>query len=84
MAAAPGGVVCICSRAFSATGPRQSKLGRTPISIPPGVELLIGEPKVKRDPTTYLKIPRRTVSVEGPLGNGRHLFFLGGRRQPLF
>ena len=56
------------TRSFSATTSRPSKLGRTPISIPPGVELLIGEPKVKRDATTYLKIPRRTVTVTGPLG----------------
>jgi large subunit ribosomal protein L6 len=57
-----------CTRAFSATAAQNSKLGRTPISIPPGVELLIGEPVVKKDPTTYLKIPRRTISVQGPLG----------------
>lgn len=24
---------------------------------------------MKKDPTTYLKIPRRTVAVQGPLGN---------------
>ncbi|CAK7211928.1 54S ribosomal protein L6 mitochondrial [Sporothrix bragantina] len=58
-----------CARAFSASAPQQSKLGRTPISIPPGVELTIGEPLVKRDPTTYLKIPRRTIGVQGPLGS---------------
>ncbi|KAH6647859.1 ribosomal protein L6, alpha-beta domain-containing protein [Truncatella angustata] len=55
-------------RQFSQTGPRASKLGRTPISIPPGVELVVGEPRVKRDPTTYLRIPKRTVTVTGPLG----------------
>ncbi|OTA62243.1 ribosomal protein L6 [Hypoxylon sp. EC38] len=55
-------------RQFSNTSNRPSKLGRTPISIPPGVELTIGEPKVKKDPTTYLKIPKRTVTVAGPLG----------------
>ncbi|OAA62831.1 60S ribosomal protein [Niveomyces insectorum RCEF 264] len=55
-------------RTFSASAPQQSKLGRTPISVPPGVELVIGEPMVKKDPTTYLKIPRRKVTVEGPLG----------------
>ncbi|CAK7214282.1 54S ribosomal protein L6 mitochondrial [Sporothrix curviconia] len=58
-----------CTREFSASAPQQSKLGRTPISIPPGVELTIGEPIVKKDPTTYLKIPRRTVGVQGPLGS---------------
>ncbi|KAK0629053.1 ribosomal protein L6, alpha-beta domain-containing protein [Bombardia bombarda] len=56
------------SRPFSASTTRPSKLGRTPISIPPGVELAIGEPKVKRDMTTYLKIAKRTVTVSGPLG----------------
>ncbi|KAI1503486.1 ribosomal protein L6 [Biscogniauxia marginata] len=55
-------------RQFSNTSSRPSKLGRTPISIPPGVDLLIGEPKVKKDPTTYLRIPKRTVTVTGPLG----------------
>ncbi|KAI0120863.1 ribosomal protein L6 [Hypoxylon sp. NC0597] len=55
-------------RQFSNTSNRPSKLGRTPISIPPGVELTIGEPRVKRDPTTYLRIPKRTVTVAGPLG----------------
>ncbi|CAJ2505551.1 Uu.00g129450.m01.CDS01 [Anthostomella pinea] len=55
-------------RQFSDTSSRPSKLGRTPISIPPGVELLIGEPRVKKDPTTYLRIPKRTVTVSGPLG----------------
>ncbi|RYO92038.1 hypothetical protein DL766_003684 [Monosporascus sp. MC13-8B] len=55
-------------RQFSNTANRPSKLGRTPISIPPGVEILIGEPRVKKDPTTYLRIPKRTVTVQGPLG----------------
>ncbi|KAI0120624.1 54S ribosomal protein L6 [Xylariales sp. AK1849] len=55
-------------RPFSQTTYRPSKLGRTPISIPPGVELAIGEPRVKRDMTSYLRIPKRTVTVSGPLG----------------
>ncbi|EEY22070.1 mitochondrial 54S ribosomal protein YmL16 [Verticillium alfalfae VaMs.102] len=55
-------------RQFSASTNRSSKLGRTPLSIPPGVEIVIGEPRVKRDATSYLKIPKRTVSVSGPLG----------------
>ncbi|KAI0851136.1 ribosomal protein L6 [Daldinia vernicosa] len=55
-------------RQFSNTSNRPSKLGRTPISIPPGVELTIGEPRVKKDPTTYLRIPKRTVTIAGPLG----------------
>ena len=52
---------------FSTTPKNASKLGRTPISIPPGVELTLGEPFVRPDPTTYLRIPRRTLTVTGPL-----------------
>ncbi|PSR97421.1 mitochondrial 54S ribosomal protein YmL16 [Coniella lustricola] len=55
-------------RQFSATSTQQSKLGRTPISIPPGVEVTIGEPYVVQDYTTYKQTPKRTVSVAGPLG----------------
>lgn len=55
-------------RHFSATPQQHSKLGRTPISIPPGVELLIGEPVVKRDATSYIQVAKRTVTVTGPLG----------------
>lgn len=55
-------------RHFSATAPAQSKLGRTPISIPPGVEIMIGAPKIKKDATTYLQVAKRTVTVTGPLG----------------
>lgn len=55
-------------RQFSASTSRPSKLGRTPISIPPGVELTIGEPYILKDFTTYKQTPRRTVTVTGPLG----------------
>ncbi|KAI3321178.1 54S ribosomal protein L6 [Xylariaceae sp. AK1471] len=55
-------------RQFSNTSSKPSKLGRTPISIPPGVEITIGEPRAKKDPTSYLRIPKRTVTVSGPLG----------------
>ncbi|KAI1387238.1 ribosomal protein L6 [Hypoxylon trugodes] len=55
-------------RQFSNTSSKPSKLGRMPISIPPGVELTIGEPRVKKDPTTYLRIPKRTLTISGPLG----------------
>lgn len=58
-------------RQFSASTARPSKLGRTPISIPPGVELTIGEPYIVRDFTTYKQTPRRTVTVTGPLGMSR-------------
>lgn len=56
------------ARAFSATAGRPSKLGRTPIGLPPGVELKVGERWVQKDLTTYLEKWRRTVTVEGPLG----------------
>ncbi|KAK8068753.1 54S ribosomal protein L6 [Apiospora phragmitis] len=57
-----------CRRPFSSTAAKPSKLGRTPLSIPPGVELSIGEPFVKKDLTTYLRIPKRNVTIKGPLG----------------
>ena len=57
-----------CARAFSVTAGRHSKLGRTPISLPPGVELKVGERWVQKDLTSYLEKGRRTVTVEGPLG----------------
>ncbi|KAL2135785.1 hypothetical protein VTI74DRAFT_6990 [Chaetomium olivicolor] len=55
-------------RAFSATTNRQSKLGRTPLSIPPGVDLTIGDLFVKKDMTSYLRTYKRKVTVKGPLG----------------
>ncbi|KAI1178361.1 54S ribosomal protein L6 [Nemania sp. FL0916] len=55
-------------RQFSSTRSASSKLGRTPISIPPGVDITIGELVAKKDPTTYLRIPKRTITVSGPLG----------------
>ncbi|KAK0385236.1 hypothetical protein NLU13_7712 [Sarocladium strictum] len=58
----------ISKRAFSATTSRASKLGRTPLSIPPGVEITMGEPVVKRSMTTYETTTRRTITVKGPLG----------------
>lgn len=56
-------------RCFSFSDPRASKLGRVPLSIPPGVELALGEPYVKHDPTTYLQIPKRKLNIKGPLGS---------------
>ena len=53
---------------FSTTSKRPSKLGRTPLSIPPGVELAIGEPVARRDLTSYKKVYKKTISVKGPLG----------------
>ncbi|KJZ74656.1 hypothetical protein HIM_06006 [Hirsutella minnesotensis 3608] len=55
-------------RPFSTTTAPCSKLGRTPISIPPGVELTIGEPKKIKSMTSYLTKVTKTVTVKGPLG----------------
>lgn len=55
-------------RPFSATTNRPSKLGRTPLSIPPGVELEIGDLFAKKDMTSYLRRQKRNVTVTGPLG----------------
>ena len=55
-------------RPFSATTNRPSKLGRTPLSIPPGVELEIGDLFIKKDVTSYLKTYKRKLTVTGPLG----------------
>lgn len=55
-------------RNFSATTARASKLGRTPLTIPPGVELSISDLFVKKDMTSYMKTYKRKVTVTGPLG----------------
>ncbi|KAK4128553.1 mitochondrial 54S ribosomal protein YmL16 [Parathielavia appendiculata] len=55
-------------RNFSATTARPSKLGRTPLSIPPGVELAISDLFIKKDMTSYLKTYKRKITVKGPLG----------------
>lgn len=56
------------ARQFSTTGPRPSKLGRTPISIPPGVELTIGEPRMVNNMTSYKPKVIKTINIKGPLG----------------
>ncbi|PNY27619.1 Ribosomal protein L6 [Tolypocladium capitatum] len=53
---------------FATTAKRPSKLGRTPISIPPGVELIMGEPKASRSATSYKATVKKTITVKGPLG----------------
>lgn len=55
-------------RGFAGTAGRGSKLGRTPISVPPGVEVKVGERWAKRDLTSYIEKGLRTVTVTGPLG----------------
>ncbi|KAL6923465.1 hypothetical protein FSHL1_000715 [Fusarium sambucinum] len=54
---------------FSTTSKRPSKLGRTPLSIPPGVELSVGEPVAKKDLTSYKKVYKKTINIKGPLGS---------------
>ncbi|OAQ96513.1 hypothetical protein LLEC1_01767 [Akanthomyces lecanii] len=41
------------ARHFSTTRTRPSKLGRTPLSVPPGVELTLGEPRMINSMTSY-------------------------------
>lgn len=60
--------------AFSTTQKRPSKLGRTPISIPPGVELLMGEPVAKKVATSYKPTIKKTITVTGPLGGFDTIF----------
>lgn len=55
-------------RQFSTTTKRPSKLGRTPISVPPGVELLMSEPKSTRSATSFQPLVKKTITVKGPLG----------------
>ncbi|KAI5861312.1 54S ribosomal protein L6 [Durotheca rogersii] len=55
-------------RAFSSSASRCSKLGRTPITVPQGVELSIGELVAKKDPTTFRTDPTRSITIKGPLG----------------
>ncbi|KAK2603509.1 54S ribosomal protein L6 mitochondrial [Conoideocrella luteorostrata] len=55
-------------RQFSTTTKRTSKLGRTPISIPPGVELSMSDLKTANSKTSYKPTVKRTIEVKGPLG----------------
>ncbi|KAF4124335.1 large subunit ribosomal protein L6 [Geosmithia morbida] len=55
-------------RQFSTTTRLSSKLGRTPISIPPGVELIMGEPVLQRGVRDWKSTAKRIITVKGPLG----------------
>ncbi|TFB01115.1 54S ribosomal protein L6 [Trichoderma ghanense] len=55
-------------RPFSTTHAARSKLGRTPLSVPPGVEVVMGEPRAVRSATSYKPVVRKTITVTGPLG----------------
>lgn len=56
------------ARQFSTTGSRCSKLGSIPISVPPGVELTMGEPRKINSMTSYKPKIAKTITVKGPLG----------------
>ncbi|KHN99105.1 beta-tubulin [Metarhizium album ARSEF 1941] len=56
-------------RQFSTTTKRPSKLGRTPISIPPGVELSVSDLKSSKVATSYKPSIKKTITVKGPLGS---------------
>ena len=55
-------------RQFSTTPRCQSKLGRTPITVPQGVELIMGEPTAKRGTRDWQPTVTKTIAVTGPLG----------------
>jgi hypothetical protein len=55
-------------RHFSATSKRPSKLGRTPLTVPPGVEITMSDPITKRKATAWNPTIHKTITVKGPLG----------------
>lgn len=56
------------SRPFSATSPCASKLGRTPLSIPPGVEISLSNVQAVKGSRDWKPHAYRTITVKGPLG----------------
>ncbi|KAL5598577.1 uncharacterized protein BROUX77_006411 [Berkeleyomyces rouxiae] len=68
-AAAPALFAGRAAAPFSTTAAAQSKLGRTALTIPPGVEIMVGEAVASKIPTSYKPLVRRTVTVTGPLGS---------------
>lgn len=54
---------------FSTTTKRPSKLGRTPLAVPPGVELIVGDPITKKKATSWKPKVHRAITVKGPLGS---------------
>lgn len=58
----------VAERQFSTTTQRPSKLGRTPITIPTGVELSLSDLKRTKIATSYKPVVTRTITVAGPLG----------------
>jgi hypothetical protein len=55
-------------RHFSTTPLQCSKLGRTPLAIPPGVEILMSDLKTVGSATSWKPSKHRTITVNGPLG----------------
>ncbi|KAF2162301.1 hypothetical protein M409DRAFT_69206 [Zasmidium cellare ATCC 36951] len=54
---------------FSTSSPHRSKIGRAPLSLPPGVTFKIQEaPQLKDDARVSRNQPGSTVEIEGPLG----------------
>ncbi|KAK4241513.1 hypothetical protein C8A03DRAFT_12256 [Achaetomium macrosporum] len=58
----------LAKRNFSATTSRPSKLGRTPLLVPRGVDIEISDLYLKKNMTSYLKTYKRNVTVKGQLG----------------
>lgn len=56
------------TRPFSATTPCASKLGRTPLVIPPGVEITLGDVRAVKGSRDWKPHAFRTITVKGPLG----------------
>ncbi|CAG9943908.1 unnamed protein product [Clonostachys rosea f. rosea IK726] len=56
-------------RHFSTTPLQCSKLGRTPLAIPPGVEILMSDLKTVGSATSWKPSKHRTITVNGPLGS---------------
>lgn len=55
-------------RQFSTTTKCPSKLGRTPLSVPPGVEILVSDPITKKKATSWKPTVHKAITVKGPLG----------------
>lgn len=56
------------TRPFSATTPCASKLGRTPLVVPPGVEITASNVQAVKGSRDWKPHAFRTITVKGPLG----------------
>ncbi|KAI4198490.1 MAG: hypothetical protein LQ346_002765 [Caloplaca aetnensis] len=57
----------LTSRDFSSSLPRASRVGATPVTVPPDVNLRLLDPP-KRRGAVYRVEPPKTIEIEGPLG----------------